>query len=68
MNAINRARSAPFLPPGQLLTLREVATQLRLSEKTVRRLVARGDLLALRLGRSLRIAEDDLRAYLNRCR
>lgn len=42
---------------AKLLTLRQVAERLQLSESTVRRLVATGRLPALRLGRSLRFEE-----------
>jgi excisionase family DNA binding protein len=48
-----------------LLTVREAADRLRCSEKTVRRLIRRGELPALRVGRtSLRIDEAELKRYL----
>ena len=38
----------------RLLTVAEAAEFLRLSDKTVRRMIARGDLASHRIGRSLR--------------
>lgn len=58
-------RAASCLP---LLTVQAVAELLGISSKTVRRLIARGDLAAHRIGGSLRVSEGDLRAYLGRCR
>jgi excisionase family DNA binding protein len=52
------------LPP--LLTIPEVAGYLRLSIKTVRRLIASGALPAHRVGRMLRVTEPDVRGYLRR--
>jgi excisionase family DNA binding protein len=52
-------------PRSRLLTLKEAADQLALSTRTVRRLVARGDLDAVRLGRSVRIAPSSLEKILN---
>jgi excisionase family DNA binding protein len=51
-----------------LLTVQAVADLLDVSSKTVRRLIARGDLAAHRIGGSLRVSEGDLRVYLGRCR
>jgi excisionase family DNA binding protein len=53
----------------ELLTVRQVAAELRLSEKTVRRLIASGELPAFRLGRkgaSVRVDRDELEAWLGR--
>ena len=44
----------------QLLTLREVAALLQLSDKTLRRLVAARRLPCVRLGRQLRFAQSDI--------
>ena len=44
----------------RLLTIPEVADHLKISTKTVRRWIDRGDLHAYRVGRQLRIAEEDL--------
>ncbi len=49
--------------PARLLSVPEAADQLGISEKGVRRAVTRGDLVAHRIGRLLRIAEDDLAVF-----
>lgn len=48
--------AAPPLQPGsgRLLTLREVAEYLAVSERTVRRLIAAADLPCLRIGSQIR--------------
>ena len=56
------------LPPEQfepLLTLKQVAVVLGLSERSVRRIIQAGDLPAIRIGGSPRIRSADLRAYLD---
>ena len=50
---------------AELLTVAEVADQLRVSTMTVYRLIQRDELPALRIGRSYRINQDDLDAYLS---
>ena len=47
-----------------LLTVSEVADFCRLSPRTVRRWIERGELPAHRLGRQLRISEKDLKIFL----
>jgi excisionase family DNA binding protein len=53
---------------GSLLTVAEAARWTRLSEKTVRRRIAAGDLLAVRVGSSprapIRVPADELEAWL----
>lgn len=61
-------RGAAARPPGKLLTVEQTAERLAVCGKTVRRLVASGALPALRVGRAVRISEDDLRVYLASCR
>lgn len=62
-------RPASHIPaPAPLRSIRAVAEFLGVSERTVRRLIAGGELKAHRIGGSLRISEADLRAYLDRCR
>jgi excisionase family DNA binding protein len=51
-------------PRPRLLTPNEVAEQLRVSTMTVYRLIKAGDLRAARIGKSFRISEDDVDAYL----
>ncbi len=48
----------------QLLTGGEVATMLRVSNMTVYRLVQSGELRALKIGKSYRLRDDDVDAYL----
>lgn len=47
-----------------LLTVSEVAAMLRLSKMTIYRLMDKGALPALRVGRSFRIPRDSVRALL----
>lgn len=47
-----------------LLTAAEVADQLRVSTMTIYRLIRRGELPAVRVGRNYRVRERDLEAYL----
>lgn len=52
------------LPPaGRLRSLADVADYLGVSIRTVRRLIERGELQAHRVGRSLRIQDANLAAY-----
>ena len=48
----------------ELLTVSEVADRLRVSTMTVYRLIQREELQALRIGRSYRIQQDALDAFL----
>ena len=49
---------------GRFMTVAEVARQLRVSNMTVYRLIKSGDMPALRVGRSFRLREEDVRKYL----
>lgn len=49
----------------RLLTVAEVADSLRVSNMTVYRLIKRGQLGAIRVGKNYRIRQRDLDAYLN---
>jgi excisionase family DNA binding protein len=51
-------------PARHLLTVRETAERLRVSEKTVRRLICAEILPALRIGGSIRVDPDELQAWL----
>ena len=44
-------------------TVRQVATRWQCSEKKVRRLIARGELIAHRFGSQLRVSEADLKIF-----
>ena len=59
----NRQTSLP-----KLHLIDEVAEILALSTRSVRRLIASGELMACRLGRSVRIHPDDLARYIDRHR
>jgi excisionase family DNA binding protein len=48
-----------------LLTVAEVAATMRVSNMTVYRLIKKGDLPALRVGKNYRIRESDVDAYLS---
>ena len=48
------------------LTVAEVAELMRVSRMTVYRLVNRGELPAVRVGRSFRVTEDDVNDYLRK--
>ena len=49
-------------------TIQEVSASLEVSSRTVSRWIARGELIAHWFGRSVRIADDDLRIFLARRR
>jgi excisionase family DNA binding protein len=49
---------------ARFLTVQEVAGMLRVSSMTVYRLIKAGDLPAVRVGRSFRVQEADVDAYL----
>jgi excisionase family DNA binding protein len=48
----------------KLLTAQEVADQLRVSTMTIYRLIRRGELPAVRVGRNYRVLAGELDAYL----
>jgi excisionase family DNA binding protein len=51
-------------PGGKLLTVAEVAASMRVSNKTVYRLIKGGDLGAVRVGKNFRIREVEVERYL----
>jgi excisionase family DNA binding protein len=53
---------------ARLLLIGQVAEGLGVSTRTVRRLIARRELVACRLGGSVRVHPDDLADYVNRQR
>ena len=61
-------RGAAVRPPTKLLTVKQTAERLSVCTRTVRRLITNDELKTHRIGGSLRISEEDLRAYLARCR
>ena len=56
--------SADDVTSTRYLTVREVASTLRVSNMTVYRLINGGDLPAVRVGKSFRLREDDVNRYL----
>lgn len=53
------------MPEVELLTVYEVAEELRLNPQTVRNYIDRGELKAIRVGgRRVRVARDDLTEFL----
>src|SRR3954454_21737571 len=68
----SQALDLPMTTPSKrrpgFLAVAEVAQTLRVSVKTVRRWIEQGELRVHRLGRQLRISEEDLSAFINRGR
>ena len=50
---------------GNLLTVAEVASTMRVSNMTVYRLIKSGDLAAVRVGKNYRIRAADVQRYLH---
>ena len=57
---------SPVLPAHY--TIAQAAAYLQTSEKTLRRMIAAGDLAEVRIGRQIRIAEPDLVALMHKGR
>ena len=55
-----------MIQPSDLLTVKEVAELLRVSQPTVLRMIADGELRAIRVRNQWRIRRSDLDAYLQR--
>jgi excisionase family DNA binding protein len=53
------------LSKSRFLTVQEVADLMRVSSMTVYRLIKAGDLPAVRVGRSFRVADTDVDRYLS---
>jgi len=53
------------LSKSRFLTVQEVADLMRVSSMTVYRLIKAGELPAVRVGRSFRVSEPDVDAYLS---
>jgi excisionase family DNA binding protein len=60
--------TTPAKPRLRLLSVDDIADDLGVSTKTIRRLIDDGELRAYRIGRALRVSEDEVRKYLNRRR
>ena len=62
--------SRPRMPAPaseRLLTIADVAERCQVSPRSVRRWIDDGRLRVIRLGRSVRVAEGDLAAFLSHC-
>ena len=55
---------SPSQARARFLTVAEVADLLRVSTMTVYRLIKGGELLAVRVGKSYRVREDDLDTFI----
>ncbi len=59
----------PKMPrPSDLLTIKEVAEVLRLSERKARDLTGSGELPSFKIGGSIRVKQSELDEYLESCR
>lgn len=56
---------AQELSKSRFLTVQEVAALMRVSSMTVYRLIKAGDMPAVRVGRSFRVADTDVDTYLS---
>lgn len=57
--------AAPPILDRDLLTVADVAARLSVSMKTVRRLINRGELRAVRIGRVIRVRADEVKRLVN---
>ncbi len=57
---------SPVADPLQLMTVQEVASLLRMQKWFVYEQIKRDDLVAVKLGRAVRVRRDDLDAYMSR--
>lgn len=51
-----------------MLKIQEVAERLKISERSVRGLIARGELKSYRIRSCRRVSQEDLESYLEECR
>jgi excisionase family DNA binding protein len=58
----------PAPADSEFLTVGDVADSLRVHPQTVRAWIARGDLRAIRIGRTVRVRQADFQAMLKRAR
>jgi len=60
--------NGPSNIPPRLMTIKEVAGLANVSSRTVRRWIDAGQLPFYRLGRAIRISDEDVRNMLERCK
>jgi excisionase family DNA binding protein len=63
-NRMIATHSPPHRPPPRLCTIAEVADRLRVSTKSVRRWIAASELGSVRIGRQIRLAQEDIAVFL----
>jgi excisionase family DNA binding protein len=56
--------STKSTPARRLLSVDDIATAMAISPKTVRRMIARGELISHRIGKLIRVSDEDLATYL----
>jgi excisionase family DNA binding protein len=61
---MTRSQALPAPPKMQFYTVKQVADMLAVSERTVRRWIESGKLVAHVFGGAVRIAESDLKAFI----
>lgn len=59
-----RPKHLSAVPISRLLTVRDVAERLQVSTRTISRLLTDGTIKVTRIGRSVRITEEALNAFL----
>jgi excisionase family DNA binding protein len=64
MSTSDRAGVAPVANPPPALTAADLAAALQVSVRTVRRMMARGEVRAIRFGRSVRVPVDEAKRLL----
>ncbi len=65
---IARNLEGALMPGEELLTVEEVAKELRINAKTVRQYIASGELVAIIVGKGYKISRDDLEDFKRRRR
>lgn len=53
------------MPSSQMLTIHDVASQLNVDERTIRELIRKSELRAIKVGKEWRVLETDLDVYIN---
>lgn len=62
------ADEEPKIPQGRLMTVKEVAAVLSVSDQTIRTLAKSGELPTVKHGRLWRFVPDDIREFIRRGR
>ncbi len=63
---LNAAKGVCIMSQEDMLTVDEVAKELRVDPKTVRRWIQRGELVAIDIGREYRIRRSSLNDFISR--